>query len=398
MSSETWPYSGSTRSGIASRRPKSARRTSESGSSFSRGMYPTPAATPYGSQQNGVCSSKPSAGTPSLETWARETWSTPKAIDACGIERSSKARDVYMSKPTLSEQAKQHWPTPCTTDARSAGRHTTTTDVMHPGTSLTDAIRASTAWQTPTASRAGWNDRGEPKLREQARLSESARPTPTARDGRHGTTGTREQLPDATKTWATPCARDSNTPFPHTTKSRHPNGGRSLGSDAQKWATPTVADRERRGPHGNGQPTLSSQLTSWPTPTAGEGTGYMSGTNRDTWRPSLASAAKGSRPSPGRRPPTTAKPGSSSASCGPTSSPPSCRGNAFRKSTKKEPVLNAAFVEWLMGLPLGSAGARVGARSDPAADRTDKLRCLGNAAVPAEAELALVTLLGRALA
>jgi hypothetical protein len=43
-----------------------------------------------------------------------------------------------------------------------------------------------------------------------------------------------------------------------------------------------------------------------PTPTAGEGTGYMSGSNRDTWRPTLSGAVKGyepvlhqGRPSPG---------------------------------------------------------------------------------------------------
>lgn len=33
------------------------------------------------------------------------------------------------------------WPTPVTTDGRSAGRHTTTTGIMKPGTSLTDALR-----------------------------------------------------------------------------------------------------------------------------------------------------------------------------------------------------------------------------------------------------------------
>jgi len=40
------------------------------------------------------------------------------------------------------------WPTPQTTDGASAARHTTTTGVMHPGTTLTDAVRSST-WMTP---------------------------------------------------------------------------------------------------------------------------------------------------------------------------------------------------------------------------------------------------------
>ena len=34
------------------------------------------------------------------------------------------------------------WPAPVRTDARSSGRHTTTTGVMNPGTSLTDAVRS----------------------------------------------------------------------------------------------------------------------------------------------------------------------------------------------------------------------------------------------------------------
>lgn len=36
----------------------------------------------------------------------------------------------------------------------------------------------------------------------------------------------------------------------------------------------------------------------WPTPTAGEGTGYLSGSTRKTWRPTLASAARGLWPTP----------------------------------------------------------------------------------------------------
>lgn len=77
-------------------------------------MYPSPAASAYGSSQNGSNASRPKAGTPSLETWAAK-----------------------------------NWPTPQTTDAASAGRHTTKTGVMHSGTTLTDAMRM---WPTPRAS------------------------------------------------------------------------------------------------------------------------------------------------------------------------------------------------------------------------------------------------------
>ena len=116
-SSTTLPASGGMRSGALIQRPKREHPTVGRGSSWSRGMFPTPTASRYGSSQNG-CNGKggaferPSAGTPSLDTWARQ------------------------------------WPTPTASDSRSSGRHTTTTGVMHPGTSLTDAMRG---WATPTA-------------------------------------------------------------------------------------------------------------------------------------------------------------------------------------------------------------------------------------------------------
>ena len=40
------------------------------------------------------------------------------------------------------------WPTPVAGDSRASGRHTTKTGVMHPGTTLTDAVRQ---WPTPMA-------------------------------------------------------------------------------------------------------------------------------------------------------------------------------------------------------------------------------------------------------
>lgn len=84
-SSPIWPRSGSMRSGICFERRTSARPTSGSGSSFSRGLYPTPTASEYGSAQNGENgiggeNERPSAGTPSLGTWAR-TWATPTSRD-----------------------------------------------------------------------------------------------------------------------------------------------------------------------------------------------------------------------------------------------------------------------------------------------------------------------------
>ena len=77
-------------------------------------LFPTPTAARYGSSNNG----QPHDG-------RREEYATK-------------------GKPSLDALAGK-WPTAVVTDAESAGRHTTATGVMHPGTSLTDALRQ---WST----------------------------------------------------------------------------------------------------------------------------------------------------------------------------------------------------------------------------------------------------------
>ena len=66
--SARWPNSASMRNGMCSQRPESERLTYDAGSTFSRGEYPTPASTPYGSSQNEgqVPHDRPTRGTPSL--------------------------------------------------------------------------------------------------------------------------------------------------------------------------------------------------------------------------------------------------------------------------------------------------------------------------------------------
>jgi len=59
-----------------------------------------------------------------------------------GSMRAGVVYEVPMSATPLIESASSLWPAPTKADARSSGRHTTSTGVMHPGTSLTDAVRA----------------------------------------------------------------------------------------------------------------------------------------------------------------------------------------------------------------------------------------------------------------
>jgi len=122
------------------------RRSGASEFSFSRGEYPTPAATPYGSSQNGVDHERPSNGTPSLETRAQD-WATPLARAAKG--RSAKRQGSL----ALPNQA-QTWPTPTVGDSKASGSRNTPTSSAHAGVSLTDAVT--------TGSSAGRRDRETP--------------------------------------------------------------------------------------------------------------------------------------------------------------------------------------------------------------------------------------------
>ncbi len=77
--SESWPRSGLMRNGTAYRLPPLVPLTK----GIASGLLPTPAATEYGSSQNGIngkggTHERPSAGTPSLGTMARKgLWPTP---------------------------------------------------------------------------------------------------------------------------------------------------------------------------------------------------------------------------------------------------------------------------------------------------------------------------------
>jgi hypothetical protein len=77
-----------------------------------------------------------------------------KGVDANGIKRTV----------DLSNQA-EYWPTPVRQDAAAAARGTTTTGVMHPGTTLTDATRN---WPTPAQ-----RDSRDPNLRSYQERSDT---------------------------------------------------------------------------------------------------------------------------------------------------------------------------------------------------------------------------------
>ena len=138
VSSATWPKSGSIRSSSMYLRPKrQARPTVAKGSSYSRNEYPTPSATPYGTSQNEgkVAHKRPTAGTPGLETWAKN-WPTPAATDWKGESQFAKH-----GRPHRTSDAVANWATPTAGDAKQSGSRNAPGSAAHQGTSLTDMIR-----------------------------------------------------------------------------------------------------------------------------------------------------------------------------------------------------------------------------------------------------------------
>lgn len=109
------------------------RRTSGDASSCLRGigLYPTPCATPYGSNAGGA---SPGTIRPSPDTTAR-TWPTPKALE-------EKTHINVGGNPTLFG-AMLAWPTPITSDAQGnlrALQEKKSETAAHPGTTLSDAM------------------------------------------------------------------------------------------------------------------------------------------------------------------------------------------------------------------------------------------------------------------
>lgn len=207
--SGTLPRAGTMRNGTWSELPPSAPRTSAKGSGSSPGTphvcdFPTPAASAYGSSGNGSGNNVESRGRLSLEAMARQ-------------------------------EAWPDWPTATSGDARSSGRHTTTTGVMHPGTSLTDAVRM---WPTPNAR-------------------DGKGPHPPDHAKEHGA-----QLPDAVAAWPTPRAGDGirGSEMEASRKARGAGGpsltdavaqypsGEGASSTELPWPSGQIAAAEKSGP------------------------------------------------------------------------------------------------------------------------------------------------------
>ncbi len=135
------------------RRRASEPHTDASGSSSSDGepqSYPTPLAR---DSEQGVSEGRNSPSMVEVAALFPTPTATRYGTSNNGDPHDGREEYATKGKPSLDSLAAQ-WATAVVSDAASAGRHTTETGVMHPGTSLTDALRA---WSTHLAP-ATWRD------------------------------------------------------------------------------------------------------------------------------------------------------------------------------------------------------------------------------------------------
>jgi hypothetical protein len=241
---------------------------------------------------------------------------------------------------------------------------------MHPGTMLTDAVRA---WPTPLGAEGRRGAFLDPESRTQG--------------GKRGA-----QLTDMTVNWPTPAARDYKDSEGMARTAIDKDGSIRSREDqlarvALFWATPRTEDGESCGNHPNANDSLTGQTRLWwPTPTAepyGSSQNGINGIGGAHERPSAntPSLDRMSRSFPLF--PVTSTAGAASSASGPTwhrrsadtswatprahchiqneknYAPPSQGGRsskpglADQAGASGKAKLNPQFVEYLMGLPLG---------------------------------------------
>lgn len=339
-----------------------------------------------------------------------QQWSRPSIEQQLEIARGELPREYESWDEIRGDQDAPLLPTPVATDAFGSARHTTTTGVMHPGTSLTDAIRLL---PTPCAHPSGNTPEnhlekkpGRQVVTDLAVLVENGLlqtggllPTPTSRD--HKGRNQRDDpscLPGALL--PTPNANDGNGG-----RTSHPDDRRAGGHQLNLnevarhlLPTPSVADAagghtsrsgERKGELLLGGVVKELEGPLLPTPSASDGIGggpnkpesraEVKDTKAGTWahHVQLIDLGIADRETWGRYAEAIAR---WEAVVGPAPAPtePNRSGN---------PRLNPAFSEWMMGWPSGWVTAVDGI------SRNDKLRIIGNGVCPQQAMFAFQRLL-----
>jgi hypothetical protein len=243
--------------------------------------WPTPSSTPYGSSNNGSPRDGrreryATAGKPSLEGFA--LWTTPQAQDSKQTaSRASIERDLLSS-----EVVRTAWPTPKWSDGRTKGTGGTADrglDAMaRQGLLFADYEEEELDyWPTPQAE--GRSDPDPEKW--DARQVEKAK---------QGINLQRSLDVEAIRaaSWPTPTAGDAKASGSRNTMESGAHQGVSL--------TDAIRGDGGVGRLGRGSDSTTGSPRAWSTPNAEGGTGYLSGAERDTWRPTLEGQAAGIEP------------------------------------------------------------------------------------------------------
>jgi hypothetical protein len=205
-----------------------------------RGIHASPSPSRGSSSENGTddisgrtydgSSTNARHPSPSSRT-SRDTFALGSPTCLPTLPRAGSMRNgVVSERPMLVRRTDENeylsWPTAATTDATSSARHSTTTGVMHPGTSLTDAVRD---WPTPTATPYGSSQNGICKTKPS------------------GNTPNLENM--ARGVWASPntaaangFTRNEDKRRAQQAKQRKGHDGNELGRQAEQWATPIARD------------------------------------------------------------------------------------------------------------------------------------------------------------
>ena len=320
---------------------------------------PTITAAVYGSSQNGVNSSRPSAGTPSLHTMARrDLFPTVVASDAFGSRRATARAPWWKSKPgvtlldRVSEEEGIEWETAEAPREIASGERMFPTPLARP----TGRTPEQHAEARAKIGRGVSDLEAEVVLREREREGAEPRiPTPMAADGER----TSEAYP-----------RGNDTLLGHARAAAPARWPSPQASDADRGA-----DFARQGREGSGGDDLVTAIARsgagerlLPTPRATDGDARNRG--------DLIAHAKDR----------------------PNSHHPGPREEG-RGEEQRAGALNPTWVEWLMGFPLGWTDPRVSnddlGWQDWSAEpegvpritaerelRRDRLTALGNALVP----------------
>lgn len=272
--SENWPDSGMWGSGVVYELQNSEPVTSENGSS----LWPTATANPAtytgGNAPGYQC--LPGAAQRWPTAVANDDNKSPEAHLAMK-QRMGERDGTFANRTAITSLAVkvQTWPTATNGDSKSAARHTTTTGIMHPGTTLTDAINM---WPTARAedsescgNHPGATDsltgatRNWPTPQEHDRHISGRTPEETAQARQRYQAGC-SNLNDIATYWATPQEDNANNAGgPSRTNGTY----RDLMVDAIHWRTPNTRDHHPGGPRLDAdqrQISICDQAAIWQTP------------------------------------------------------------------------------------------------------------------------------------